>query len=77
MAPRKRPDKQAAAASPSPEPPAAMATSPVRREKKKKAEPAKRDELRLNMMRPIVTELLLSKVQEKKTYVVASALAQT
>jgi serine protease AprX len=68
MAPGKRPGKKATTASPPAAAPSAIPTSPApaRREKKKKEEPAKREELRLNMMRSIVTEPLLSKVQEKK-----------
>jgi hypothetical protein len=68
MATRKRPAKKATTASPPSEPPSTAAASPRLSEKpeKKQSEPARRDELRLNMMRSIVTEPLLSKVQKKK-----------
>lgn len=65
MATRKRPSKKGTAASQSPEQPSVTA-APARSPRRKKSEPAERNQLRLNMMRSIVTEPLLSKVQKKK-----------
>src|SRR5258706_6186788 len=65
MATQKRPSKKGTASG---QPPGQRSATPTSRQKqrRKKSEPTGRDQLRINMMRSIVTEPLLSKIQKKK-----------